>query len=419
MPWQQDSGLLDIINGLPVRPRPQSVLFAPPDPAAMGANAGSVAAALATPAAPAASPRLPQVFNAGEQGVPDIAIPATGGAPPGPGYRRTISNEGGPTFWQRVRPEERGVNGQDLLRQGTSVAEIQAAHPGWSASQQYGLYRQLQNEAANVARQNFAVGNEAANANAGIMTNADRVASTTAGAHATTANAHLTQAMTDAAKLEAAMGAAHLRQSFIRGLPPNFTPAQVNQAIADEEARGGFAPTRLNFPVGGAASGGAAAAPPAGANFPTQAGGLIQQDTAPLTSNLASIADRLVPRPIAAPGSTSTPRDISAGEMMSQLARHPEGQALFASTPQGLANRAALRSYLDRRHGTAAVAHALGGTTPILGGIGHFSPGQPGILGSGGGLLGGLFGGILRGGRMSPDQEGNAMIDAALNRNQW
>ncbi len=120
-------------------------------------------------------PRLPQVFNGGVQSTPDIAIPATGGTPPGPGYRRTISADGGPSFWQTVRPEERGLNGQDLLRQGTSAAEIQAAHPGWSATQQLDLHRQLQQDAMNQSRQNFALGNQTANRNAGIMNNADSV----------------------------------------------------------------------------------------------------------------------------------------------------------------------------------------------------------------------------------------------------
>lgn len=224
--WQQDSGLLDLVNGLPARPRPQGVLFAP-GPAADYQNPGAMLPDLqeaggssvrnfpvpssiarlslgqlpaANPAAAATTgdaglpapsfggPRLPQIFNGGTEQSPDIAIPATGGSSPGPGYRRTISADGGPTFWQAVRPEDRGVNGQDLLRQGTSVAEITAAHPGWSASQQLDLYRQLQHDAAGAARQNFAVGNESANQNAGIMSNADRVASQVANARTTEAN---------------------------------------------------------------------------------------------------------------------------------------------------------------------------------------------------------------------------------------
>lgn len=158
-----------------------------------GAMTGGTSAFGAAPAVSAGlqgsqGPRLPTIFNAGGQSSPDIAIPATSGTPPGPGYRRTISADGGPTYWQTVRPEERGTNGQDLLRQGTSMAEIIAAHPGWSATQQLNLYRQGQQDAAQAARQNFTIGNESANRNAGIVSNADNVAAQNAAARTTEAN---------------------------------------------------------------------------------------------------------------------------------------------------------------------------------------------------------------------------------------
>jgi hypothetical protein len=320
---------------------------------------------------PTNGPRLPQIFNGGVQAAPDIAIPAAPGAAPSPGYRRTISADGGPTYFQQVRPEERGLNGQDLLRQGTSVAEIQAAHPGWSASQQLDLYRQLQQDAASAARQNFAIGNQTANQNAGIMSNADRVAFENARAHTTTAGAAQTQALTDAAKLEAALSTAQQRHRFIENVMrsnPHLTPAQINELVAQEEARGGFAASTLPFVPGrpGQGSGGSSGT---GGNA-NQDSSLLRRtgEAAPTTPTNPPLWEALsreieaIPTlrrpgaPTTGPAAGVVPLDRSdAGEFLSRLNTQRPG--LFdTSTPQGRQSLDALRAYLEQRFGPEQIA---------------------------------------------------------------
>lgn len=113
----------------------------------------------------------------------NLMLPASA-APGGlPGHRLTIPADGGQQFLQPILPGERTPNGQDAMRMGSSMAEIQQGNPGWSASQQMEAWRRMQGERLNGMIQNMRVGNESANRGAGIMTNHDAVAQQTADAN--------------------------------------------------------------------------------------------------------------------------------------------------------------------------------------------------------------------------------------------
>jgi len=158
-------------NGLTLQPPPQQAL--PPQGNA-GAGLPPPAFGQSMTAGTGAPPSTPAVLN----GNMDYNAMLPAGTPvPNGAYRTTIPADGGPSYLQPILPNERGANGQDLMRMGNTMAEIQQANPGWSATQQMEAWRRMQSERLNTMMQNMRTGNEAANFNAGIMSNADRIAS--------------------------------------------------------------------------------------------------------------------------------------------------------------------------------------------------------------------------------------------------
>lgn len=141
-----------------------------------GPNAGTVggtgSAAVPAPGAPPRPPMAPSIFNAGVQSAPDMAIPFNGGAAPA-GYRQTIAEGGGPGHLQQILPGEQGPAGQDLRRQGLSLAEVQQANPHLDILQAHAMQQRLQAQNAADQMRTARDQTDTRNRARGIMPNAD------------------------------------------------------------------------------------------------------------------------------------------------------------------------------------------------------------------------------------------------------
>lgn len=380
--WQEETGLLDLFNG--VRPRPP-VLFAPS-------------------AAVAPSPNYPLTTSQDE--APAIRTPDPGG----PSFDRLREILGqGPAGVRAPVPQifNQGVEQHPLARPDDLNPQRSTAWQLYDAGRSFGtpteiaarrnaiigrhnLNQDLQNEYLNMGRGMYSIPRAESTSRTGVdPTLGLGTEGRTVGAHETAANAQNLEAMTRAATLEQALSPAMQRQRFMERFP-HLPPAQLNELVAGEEARGGFAPRVLRFPISGTP---AAAPRPAGATPAPQS--LFLNDVAAATP-FADAANQAVPR-------LPNTADIGVGEFMSRLAQSNPG--VFA-TP---ANRTALRPYLESRFGRSLVEQAMQGTRS-LGPI-HSGAGQS--------ILGNLLAAPFRGGRMTPEQEGRAMLEAALNRNQF
>ncbi len=123
---------------------------------------------------------MPSIFNAGVQSAPDVAIPFNGGATPA-GYRQAIMDGGGPGFLQQILPSEQGPGGQDLRRQGLSLAEIQQANPHLDMLGAYHLQQRLQAQSAADQMRTAGLRTDQRNIGQGLMDNPTRMAVAQAG----------------------------------------------------------------------------------------------------------------------------------------------------------------------------------------------------------------------------------------------
>lgn len=142
-------------------------------PSAM--SGGSGPGAPPAPVTPGMPTPPPAIFNAGAQSAPDVAIPFAGGATPA-GYRQTISADGGPGHLQQILPGERGAGGQDMQRQGLSLAEVQAANPHLDVIAAYALQQRLQAQNAADQMRTAGLRTDQRNIGQGLMDNATRTA---------------------------------------------------------------------------------------------------------------------------------------------------------------------------------------------------------------------------------------------------
>lgn len=195
--WQENAGLLDLFGGMTPRPLPAQALFAP-GPSAQSVPGYPLSNAdeptsIRTPdrtAVPATLPTprssfdafleqsrrtAPTIIQGGVQSQ-DFAIPESMFPSAPAGYRRAIMANGGPSVYQQILPEERTANGQDSLRQGRTMAEIQQANPGASPAELLALRAQMQRAAQAAAVENFMSRNETANRNTGVLSNREAVA---------------------------------------------------------------------------------------------------------------------------------------------------------------------------------------------------------------------------------------------------
>lgn len=382
--WQEETGLLDLINGMPARPRPAPVLFAQSNAPAAAPAAGASYPLIGAGEAPAirtpdtswdglraalgqgTRPSVPQIFNQGTEQHP-LATPDD--VPRRQSWQQEAYNQG---VYNEQRDPERARLRQEIINR-------------------HNLSRNLENEYYNMGRGMYTIPRAE---NIGRFgpdpTQGGGTEGRLAGAAETTAGAHQTEALTRAATAEFGMSSAAARQRFMERFP-HATPAQLETLVAGEEARGGFAPTTLRF-LGAGAGRPASVFPVQGA--PAGASSLL--NTAGAAPDFTATANQSVPR------LPNTP-DIGVGEFMMRLAQSNPG---VFGTP---ANRTALRPYLESRFGRPMVEQAMQGTRS-LGPI-HSGAGQS--------ILGNLLAAPFRGGRMTPEQEGRAILDAALNRNQF
>lgn len=392
------------------RPRPQSVLFAP---SAGYQNPGAALLPDFAPVAPASAAEPPLAARAR---TPGEVSPA---APPLAGTDMSTSLGGRGPSWDRLRDVlGADIGGQRvpaprIFNEGREQHPLTAldVHPEPLSAQLDNLNRQyagdpfsaavLRNAIIHRHNQNLDLQNTQRNAAQGLFTPTERESvarwgtpslqgggteSRLAGAQETTAGAHQLQALTGAATLEQAMSTAMQRQRFMERFP-HLTAPQINELVAGEEARGGFAPRTLRFPIGGASTTQVGGQPvtAAGAPVPAPQSSLLSDATAEPT--FADIVNRAVPK-------LTIGKDIGPGELMMRLARSNPG--LFANP----AHRNTLRQYLESRYGRDIVAQAVQGTRS-LGPISWSTQ------------VGPSFGG------MTPEQEGRAVLEAALGRNQW
>lgn len=236
-----------------------------------------------------------------------------------------------------------------------------------------------------------------------------------AGAQETTAGAHQTQALTGAATLEAAMSTPQLRQRFMERFP-HMNPAQLDQLVAGEEARGGFAPRGLLFPMGGrqvlspANQAGAATgqAPAANSSLLSPQTGPAVPVTPPIWDALGRQIESIrgLERPAAPATGGAAPREaMTPGELVARA--HEASPSLFSGTA-GQGNRDALIAYLNNRFDPARVREAASGVTQ--GALGHIYPNRTSWFGPAGNSLMSAFSRLLGGNNWDRDMTGRALI---------
>lgn len=315
-------------------------------------------------------PPQPLIFQGGVQ-TTDASLADAGGAVP-TGYRRAIMADGSPSFFQQILPNERTANGQDAMRQGTTMTEIQQANPGASPTQLLRMRAQTQQAADNAAAQNFAIRNEAANRNTGVISNADDASRHRNDSERIRANADAYR--TTPAGLQAAAAIAGIQSLFSN---PNVVrnAGDVTRTVRQAQEFLGGRPTNT-------------------VNTPGATPGATPQTVGPSYQDIASDLDAVRN---GLPAGENT-----LGSLLSRINRDNAG--LVRGNPS------AVRAYLQDRFGTAAYNHALQAgvvNTPVgprRGSSGFWDSALMPFRHAGNLLLGGY--------EQTPDIEGRSLLGA-------
>lgn len=177
---------------MPAPPAP----VAPPPPMPGGFPASPITMAPGAPTPMPPMPAAPPAFPNGQTLYPaamvqalqgpqatsvnlsNVSLPAAPGQAPPPGWRREIMADGSPGGFQQILPEEMGPGGIDLMRRGTSLAEIQQMYPGLDITQQMRIRQGNIDAAVRGDREAFGIPGEIARQNqrfaGGVMTDAQR-----------------------------------------------------------------------------------------------------------------------------------------------------------------------------------------------------------------------------------------------------